>query len=216
MEAQRILVLEDDDFTRSLLVTVLGRLGFNDVCEAGAAQTAMKLFQEERFDACLLDVRFGPGPNGLEVAHAMRKIHPTVGLVFLSGYEDLDLLSTTVSMPEGGIYLRKSSLGSIDTLSVALEHVLAHPLAKVPPATLRSSSFQLARMTRKQKRVFRLVSEGFTNSEIARIEGTSRGSVEKSITRIAAVLGVRADSSRNVRVLIARSYYSLTPRPSRD
>jgi len=213
--AHRILVLEDDTFTRSLLVTVLGQLGFENLREAADATTALQLFHAERSDACLLDIDLGLGPNGLDVARGLRKIHPTVGLVFLSAYDDLDLVSTTDNLPDGAIYLRKSSLGSPEMLKMALDQVLQHPLAKSPPPGLGASPLTMVRLTRKQKRVMRLISEGFTNSEIARMEGLSHGSVEKSITRIAAALGVQANSSRNVRVLIARTYYSLTPRPSR-
>ena len=216
MGAHRILVLEDDAFTRSLLVTAFGKMGLGDVREAADASTALKLFRAERSDACLLDIDLGQGPNGLDVARELRKIHPTVGLVFLSAYDDLGLVSTTHNLPAGAIYLRKYSLGSPELLNVAMNQVLEHPLAKSPPSGLGGSPAEMVRLTKKQKRVLRLVSKGFTNAEIARIEGLSHGSVEKSISRIAAALGVRADSSRNVRVLISRAYYSMTPRPSRD
>jgi CheY-like chemotaxis protein len=65
-----ILVVDDDDFVRHVIVSVLGRLGAWPV-ESASGQQALALLNNRKFDAALLDVLM-PEMNGLAVLQAIR------------------------------------------------------------------------------------------------------------------------------------------------
>lgn len=84
-EGARILVLEDEDVTRALLVAHLQREGFL-VSQAWDGATMRAVLDEREVDVVLLDVEL-PGENGFELVKLVRG----AGVIFLTrraGLED--------------------------------------------------------------------------------------------------------------------------------
>lgn len=69
--ARRVLVVEDDEKSRRLLVDVLGFHGF-DVVAAATGEEALAEARARRPDAALLDIQL-PGVSGFEVLEALRR-----------------------------------------------------------------------------------------------------------------------------------------------
>ncbi|MBY0572524.1 MAG: EAL domain-containing protein, partial [Undibacterium sp.] len=67
----RILVVEDDEFMRELIVSVLRDLGYNDIVEAESAIAATQLFEFHSFDLIITDVNM-PNMNGLKFIKMLR------------------------------------------------------------------------------------------------------------------------------------------------
>src|SRR4051794_37115469 len=68
--AMRVVVADDDDDIRGLIVFALERRGY-EVLQADAGDIALELVRGERPDLVVLDVMM-PGLTGLEVAHTLR------------------------------------------------------------------------------------------------------------------------------------------------
>ncbi|WP_457754910.1 response regulator, partial [Thermovibrio ammonificans] len=68
----RILLVEDDPTQRELLVELLQEEGFN-VSSAPSAERALRLFQKERFDVVVTDVRL-EGMSGLELLERLKEL----------------------------------------------------------------------------------------------------------------------------------------------
>lgn len=82
-----ILIVEDDEDVRSSLVAILGFLHYR-VTAFGAAKPALDALEKSRetYDAVLSDVVM-PGPlQGTDLAAAVRKRHPAMPVVLMSGY----------------------------------------------------------------------------------------------------------------------------------
>ena len=62
------MVVEDDDFTRSTVVSALQIQGIDVVGQSSAVAPAMMLFKELKPDAVVLDLDLGAGPNGIDLA----------------------------------------------------------------------------------------------------------------------------------------------------
>lgn len=62
-------------------------------------------------------------------------------------------------------------------------------------------------LTDIQIETLRLVAQGLSNSEIARIRYVSEKSVEQIVARIAQHLSISPDRSRNLRVILAGEYF---------
>lgn len=83
-----LLLAEDDADTRRTLSEVL-RLSGYDVLEAADGAAALKLYAEnsDRISLIVLDV-WMPKKNGPEVCRQIRRQHPAVKFLFMSGYAD--------------------------------------------------------------------------------------------------------------------------------
>jgi CheY-like chemotaxis protein len=89
--ASIILVVEDDDIVRMLIVDVLEELEFK-VLEADGCEQALEWLQGEQvIDLMMTDVGL-PNMNGQELAHEARKLRPALPILFASGYaENIDV-----------------------------------------------------------------------------------------------------------------------------
>ncbi|MCX2899538.1 response regulator [Pseudomonas mandelii] len=87
-----ILVVEDDDIVRMLIVDVLEELEFK-VLEADGSEQALVFLQNpgEHIDLMMTDVGL-PGMDGRELASEARKLRPSLPILFASGYaESIDV-----------------------------------------------------------------------------------------------------------------------------
>jgi two-component system response regulator MprA len=78
----RVLVADDDDELRALVVTALGREG-HETSVVGTAKLALEAGRRERFDVVVLDVMF-PDGTGLDVCKRLREDGITTPILFLS------------------------------------------------------------------------------------------------------------------------------------
>ena len=58
-----------------------------------------------------------------------------------------------------------------------------------------------------QVETLRLIAEGYSNSEIAKMRFVSEKTVESTITKIVRELGLQTISGRNPRMQMARAYF---------
>src|SRR5438552_35705 len=73
-----VLAVDDDRGIRDVLAGTLE--GHYDLVLAADGQAAIEAFEEQRFDAVLLDIRM-PGMGGLEVLRRMKAIEPRVEII---------------------------------------------------------------------------------------------------------------------------------------
>lgn len=82
----RVLVIDDDDEVRQVIVDELENLGHHVVAAAGGAE-GLAQFESETFDILLIDYAM-PGMNGAEVARAVLDAAPTQKILFVTGYSN--------------------------------------------------------------------------------------------------------------------------------
>jgi DNA-binding NarL/FixJ family response regulator len=210
MSRIKVLVVEDDAFTRSTLVAALEFEGFDALGAAEGAAAAVASFNRHDHDALLADLDLGVGPSGLELAWLLRKTKPTLGVVFLTSFEDPRLHRNAMDeLPVGSRYLIKQDLADRAQISQALkysvqqaEQLLRYPSRKPgKPDRLNLSAVQIATL--------KLVAAGHSNQEIARLRFVSEKAVEQTVQRLAQKLAV-SSQTKNIRVALANAYARLT------
>jgi CheY-like chemotaxis protein len=82
---KRILCVDDDEDTCTMLSGLLGLVGCRTTT-AGTAAEALELIACERFDLYLLD-NWLPGGSGVELCREIRRSDPSTPIVFYSGAE---------------------------------------------------------------------------------------------------------------------------------
>lgn len=217
--AIRTLVVEDDAFTRVTLAESLRAQGVDVVLATERATEALEVARDRPVHAAFLDLHLGAGPTGVDLALALRRMHPRIGIVLLTSFDDPRLLSPTLPPPPPGTqYVTKRSVGGIDALVGALRDAIdaaagraadgrPRPTPRATAPRERDAVTPVQALTDTQVETLRLVAQGLTNAEIARRRGVSEGSVEATITRLARALAVEPTASRNQRVHMAQVYF---------
>ena len=203
--APRVLIVDDHDFARMGLVSAVRLLGCEVVADVATAAEAVRVARQVPPDVALLDLDLGEGPNGIDVAHALRRLDPAIGLVVVSAYEDPRLLGFDQrALPEDVVYVVKQQLGSSGELARAIRASRRH---EPMPVTLPP---ELASLSAQQVEVMRLVAAGCSNAEIARRRSITEPAVAKAVARLIRHFEIQADTSQNQRVLIAQLYQRLS------
>jgi len=79
-----ILVVEDNKAVLRMVARVLQRGGFNVITAESYAQALAQANDNDDIQLLFTDVNL-PGSNGVRVAQALRKIHPEIPVLFMSG-----------------------------------------------------------------------------------------------------------------------------------
>ena len=206
------MVVEDDDFTRTTVVSALQIQGIDVIGQSSAVGPAMTLFKELKPDAVVLDLDLGAGPNGIDLAFAIRRKIPNVGIVILTTFEDPRLLHPKIpNPPMGTVYLVKRKVSEIGSLYKSIEKSIANMKnQKSMPSGKNEVAPELAKVTEAQLETMKLIAEGHSNSEIAKIRGVTEKSIEQTISRLVAHLDLPKGASKNQRVQISKMYFRLT------
>ena len=81
---QRILVVDDEENIRHLLLVTLKKAGFEPTAAPGAVE-ALRLLQEQEFGVVISDVRM-PDRNGYEVFRTAREHAPGAAIILMTGF----------------------------------------------------------------------------------------------------------------------------------
>lgn len=121
-EPATILLIDDEQSVRSIVVKILRRAKYN-VLEAENGDAALRVAREHvgRIDMVLTDM-YMPGMRGPEVVKALVPICAGLRALFMSGYADQDSRS---AVPPGANFLSKPFSGQ--ELTAAVEAVLKGP-----------------------------------------------------------------------------------------
>jgi DNA-binding NarL/FixJ family response regulator len=198
--ARRVLVVEDEVFINSLLVQALNQAGFEaqGVSSAVEAKRAVARFDP---DAMIVDIELGDGPSGLELIASLSRSNPGLAFVVLSSFRptaaDLNDLKDIAYLSKKEVV---DSQVLVKTLDSALKGVLSDE-AK----SLKSSPLSV--LTKLQLETLKLIAQGHSNSEIAKLRKSTVRAVELLVSRIYDALGLsNEDSHGSQRVKAARIY----------
>lgn len=209
---RRVLLVEDDELTTTLLAALLGQSGF-DVETAKNAAEALALVESFDPDAALLDIHLGPGPNGLDLGNLIHLDRPDIGLVFLTKYADPHSVGLDKwQVPEGSAFIPKHLVTDLEFLNSCIENALAGKKLELGGEALAGP---LSRLTRVQTEILRLAACGLNNAAIAKLRKTKERTVEKRLAAIYQSLEI-SEENQHPRVEAVRIYISEAGIPSLD
>ena len=113
-----VMLVEDDDFTRSTVKSALENQGLNIVYDTAFVKDGVEFAKKNRPDVAVLDYNLGKGPNGIDLANQLRRMQPEIGIVLLTAFLDPAELDKKISqLPAGSRYLVKHSVSNIEVLT---------------------------------------------------------------------------------------------------
>jgi CheY-like chemotaxis protein len=119
---ETILLVEDQQQVRTLLVSFLQRMGYR-VFDAASGEEAMQLVDQygTRLELLITDVAM-PGMSGHQLAQSVRARHPAVKVLVMSGYDDDTADIPDILRDPLSAYLQKSF--APETLAVKVREIL--------------------------------------------------------------------------------------------
>ena len=107
MSARRILVVDDNDDVRSILVVLLERSGGYETLEAGTGEEAVEKVISGKPDVILTDIIL-PGINGVDATKAIKN-NPSTAQIPIIAYSALPLVGWKEQALKAGMvtYLQK-------------------------------------------------------------------------------------------------------------
>ncbi|ABC24024.1 LuxR C-terminal-related transcriptional regulator [Rhodospirillum rubrum] len=206
----KILIADDHELFRDGLRLVLSSLDpALEVVEACTYDEALRLVSTngdgaEAFTLILVDLVM-PGLPWSEGLQALRLAAPETPVVVLSASEDRKLVRDAVRLGASGFIPKTSSSRvMISALKLVLsggmylpaalldDEVIVEPVAVQAPAGGAGGPTgpTASRLTPRQGEVLRLLGQGKSNKEIARVLDLSEGTVKLHVTAILKALGV--------------------------
>ena len=212
--SDRVLVVMDDAFELSTMAAALKLHGTNVIGEARKLSSALLLMRSMQPNVLLIDMHLSK-EHSIEIAKAIRKESPTIGVVMLVACADLRLLGElTCDIPLGAKVVIKKSMSSVSALCDVISEsrifsseslvTWVNGNVSLPEKALENL---MSHLTNVQIETLRLVADGLTNAEISRLRFVSEKSVEQVVSRIAMVLNVQPDRSKNMRVQLVGEYF---------
>ena len=199
-----VLVVDDDDFTRTLVATMVEAFGLDVVASGSAVTEAMSLAHELQPDLAVVDLDLGEGPTGVDLAHGLRTLNANIALVMLTSYGHPTWMGQHREPPPGTRYVVKGEVKDRQILADAISSALADPLAN------DASARRGTPLSESQWEILRLVASGFSNAEIARRRSITDDAVNRAISRLTKQLDIDAGKEGNTRVLLAQAYNRIT------
>jgi DNA-binding NarL/FixJ family response regulator len=210
-----VLVASDDAFELATLSAALRLQAVNIVAEASTAEIAENLYKFLSPQVALIDLQFA-GADALALVSKFRKVNPLLGVVLMTACPDLRLLGLIEKqIPQGTQVILKRSIADLVVVSQAINRSIEAINEKEKMTwvnshgSLHENAFNsiLSEFTDIQIETFRLLAQGLSNSEIAKVRFVSEKSVEQIVARIAQHLKVLPDRTQNLRVVLTGEYF---------
>jgi DNA-binding NtrC family response regulator len=87
----KVLIVDDEDGTRELCTMILEDLPVK-ISESNNGTKAWSLFQEEKFDIVVTDMRMPGGLNGLQLAEKILDKHQDIPVLIITGFDEKETI----------------------------------------------------------------------------------------------------------------------------
>jgi DNA-binding NarL/FixJ family response regulator len=210
----RIVIADDSLLVREGIASLLRRAGVEVVAEADDGDALVRLVDEHKPDAAIVDVRMPPThtEEGLEAARAVRERHPDMGILILSQHVEVGIaMRALVESPRGLGYLLKERVTDVEDFVRTLRHVAGGGSALDPQVVSRlladpRGDGPLSTLTPREREVLELVAEGRSNKAIAEQLDVTQRAVTKHVTSIFSKLDLPPGEDDHRRILAVLTF----------
>jgi DNA-binding NarL/FixJ family response regulator len=205
----RVAIADDSMLLREGLARLLVESGFDVVARVGTGAELLAHVARDEPDIVIVDIKMPPThtDEGIVVAQAIRRDHPTVGVLVLSQYLDIKYAVRVLEeVPDQVGYLLKERVSDMAVLADALKRIdegecVVDPTIVTRLFRRRREHRPLDVLTAREHDVLARMAEGRTNQAIGRELFMSPKTVENHVRQIFQKLGLEQSSDDHRRVL---------------
>jgi len=127
----RVLIVDDNELTRSLLQLILRGGSYNVVGEATNAQMGLELAKKLKPDVILLDQNM-PNGNGLDIIEPLRAGLPNAVILMVTTQNDNRVINGAMERGANGFIVKPFNTASVlETMAKATEKFVLAPAARL-------------------------------------------------------------------------------------
>jgi DNA-binding NarL/FixJ family response regulator len=194
----RTLLADDQPLMLSALRSILEAHGIEVVGEAANGDDAVVLAQRLLPDVVLMDIRM-PGRDGIDATAELTATAPGVRVLVLTTFDDDEYLYGALRAGAAGFMVKNSTP---EALAAAVRSIAGGDAVLDPTVTQRvfarlaerpahADPRMIDQLTEREKDVFRLITRGLSNQEIARALIVTEATAKTHVSRVLAKLNVR-------------------------
>ena len=176
---KNILIVEDHELTRFGLKTTFEGVDYiENIYEAESAETALDIFNNNPIDIIIMDLGL-PNMNGIEATKKIRSSNKDVKIIILTSHNDENEVLNSLQAGANAYCSKEinpqrlvSVVQSVADGAAWFDPSIAHIVLK---ATTSSRSFNTEKnakdydLTARETQILKLMTEGYSNMEIAQI-----------------------------------------------
>ncbi|KAF6578083.1 response regulator [Paenibacillus sp. EKM211P] len=119
MEKKKVLIVDDQNGIRILLMEVFGSEGY-ETFQAANGKIALEIVEKEPPDLVLLDMKI-PGMDGLEILKHLKSMNPDIKVIMMTAYGELDMIKEATEL---GALMHFTKPFDIDEIRIAVNKQL--------------------------------------------------------------------------------------------
>lgn len=196
----RILLVDDENLLLESLEIILSLNGMTISGKANDGNEALDILNSESFEGCdiaLVDLNM-KGMGGIELIRIMKEKYPEIKILVLTTFYDDKFITDAISGGADGYLLKDSGkdaiLGAVNQImngvTVLDQKVMMKLSMLINQENATGKKSISDEMTRREKEICSLMSEGLSNSQIASKLYISEGTVKNYISNIYDKTGI--------------------------
>ena len=172
-----ILIVEDHELTRFGLKTAFESCDYvENIYEAESAESGIELLKQNKIDLIIMDLGL-PGMNGIEGTKVSKEINPDVKVVILTSHNDVQEVLNSLKAganaycskeinPNRLIQVVSSVLDGASWFDPSIAHIVLEAASKMNQQEEVKSDKNYG-LTSREAQILKLITEGYSNNEIA-------------------------------------------------
>jgi len=197
---QNILIVEDHELTRFGLKTTFEGVDYvENIYEADSAETAIEIFNNNNIDLIIMDLGL-PNMNGIEATQKIRSSNKDVKIIILTSHNDekevLNSLKAGANAycskeinPQRLITVVQSVADGAAWFDPSIAHIVLKASASSPTFD-NDDNRKNYDLTSREAQILKLMTEGYSNMEIAQILVISINTAKAHVANILQKLEV--------------------------
>jgi len=199
------VVLDPHPIWLDAVEMVLARIGATVILKTSSATDALAAIENSHPRLLTLELDSLPGePDGFEVIRRARTTTPNLRAIVLSAHHDTAHIDAALAAGAAAYVLKTAHPDDVaSAVRQAFDHSVylaggPRPIAAAPHDARRTAKESPGGLTRRELEILRLVAEGHSNSQLARMLWVTEQTVKFHLSNVYRKLGVsnRTEASR--------------------
>lgn len=197
---QNILIVEDHELTRFGLKTTFEGVDFiGTIYEADSAEAAIKIFDNNKIDIIIMDLGL-PNMNGIDATAKIRSSNKDVKVIILTSHNDEKEVLNSLKAGANAYCSKEINpqrlvqvVHSVADGAAWFDPSIAHIVLKASANSFSTESENNAKdydLTARESQILKLMTEGYSNMEIAQILFISINTTKAHVANILQKLEV--------------------------
>jgi len=169
----RVLIADDHPTIIEGLTSILSRspLALEVVGHATSTAAVIEQYRAVNPDVVVLDVRFGEGPTGLDVARELLSLEPQARIIFYSQFDQDEIIQEAYRLG-GAAFITKNTMPTllaevIQQVHAGDRYFLREIAERLAMLGIQGEASPQSKLDERELEVFKMIAMGFTSAEIA-------------------------------------------------